>query len=156
MHENKTYFHLQKVLKWCKKKKKKSTLPFYFCKQIPRNLVAKHSTNFLSPEPTAQEPRAGHRVGTQPSCSSGLGLLTLSEPSHLTGCGQSSSPCRTEGWAALGHNQEQLSAQEGHLRFPAGRSAFHHVRMLGQRSGQTPVSDLRTLCRAQLVRTGPL
>lgn len=53
------------------KKKKASTLPFYFCKQIPRNLVAKHSTNFLSPESTAQESRAGHQVKTKPSYSSG-------------------------------------------------------------------------------------
>ena len=39
--------------------KRKSTLPFYFCKQITRNLVAKHSTNFSSPESTPQESKAG-------------------------------------------------------------------------------------------------
>lgn len=51
---------------------KKSALPFYFCKQIPRNSVAKHSTNFLSPESTAQEsPGQGHQVKTKPSHSSG-------------------------------------------------------------------------------------
>lgn len=52
-------------------KKKRNALPFYFCKQIPRNLVANTVPISYLQSPQLRSPGQGHQVKTKPSHSSG-------------------------------------------------------------------------------------